>query len=64
MNTTNPTHLWTVTDTSENTRLSRSFLYERIRTGELPSYKVGGRRLLHPDSVMSWLEAQPGETST
>jgi excisionase family DNA binding protein len=35
--------------------VSRTFLYERISSGELPSIKAGKRRLVRPDALRRWL---------
>ncbi len=37
--------------------VSRTFLYERIASGELPSIKLGKRRLVRRDALRSWLKA-------
>ena len=37
--------------------LSRSYLYEHIKTGELPTVRVGKRRLVLADDLRRWLES-------
>jgi len=36
--------------------LGRSFLYEEIRAGALPSFKAGGRRLILRADLVAFLE--------
>ena len=35
--------------------VSSTFLYERISSGELPSIKLGKRRLVRPEALRRWL---------
>jgi excisionase family DNA binding protein len=37
--------------------ISRTFLYERITTGELPTVKVGKRRLVRVEALRRWLQS-------
>jgi excisionase family DNA binding protein len=46
-----------VTDTCKATSLSRSRVYELIESKELPSLKVGGRRLILLRDLEAFLEA-------
>lgn len=36
--------------------VGRSRLYIEIRSKNLPTYKVGGRRLVRPGDLSAWLE--------
>lgn len=36
--------------------VSRTFLYERIASGELPSVKIGKRRLVRVEALRTWLK--------
>ena len=36
--------------------VSRTFLYERISRGELPTIKLGKRRLVRVEALRSWLK--------
>lgn len=45
----------TVSGAVTYSQLSRSRLYELIRTGELPSFTVGGRRMIRPAAVDAFL---------
>lgn len=36
--------------------LGRSFLYEEIKTGALPSFKAGGRRLIMRADLVAYLQ--------
>ena len=40
------------------TGLGRTFLYERIASGELKSIKIGGRRLIMVDDLLLFLRGQ------
>ena len=44
------------------TGLGRTFLYERISSGELKSIKVGGRRLIMADDLLNFLSGQGNVT--
>jgi excisionase family DNA binding protein len=37
--------------------LGRTFLYERIASGELKSVKIGGRRLILKDDLLQFITA-------
>ena len=39
-------------------KLSRSYLYELIRSGELPTVKIGKRRLARTGAIDAWLAAK------
>jgi excisionase family DNA binding protein len=41
----------TITDAVAYSRLSRSRLYSLIQTGELPSFTVGGRRMIYRAAI-------------
>jgi excisionase family DNA binding protein len=56
--------LLTVDEVHAWLRLGRTRLNELLRTGELPSYKLGRRRVVRRGDVMEWLDHnryQPGE---
>ena len=55
-NTTNRV-LLTVADAVEATSLSRSTIYEMIKSGELPTVKVGKRRLVPTASLQAWADS-------
>jgi excisionase family DNA binding protein len=38
--------------------LGRTFLYERIASGELKSVKIGGRRLILKDDLLLFITAE------
>jgi excisionase family DNA binding protein len=44
--------------------LGRTFLYERIASGELRSVKVGGRRLILHDDFIAFLKSSAGDHLT
>ena len=37
-----------------------SFIYGKIRTNEIPHYKVGKYRKFDPDEVLEWIKQQSG----
>jgi excisionase family DNA binding protein len=37
--------------------VSRTFLYERISSGELPTIKLGKRRLVRVEALSQWLKS-------
>jgi len=36
--------------------ISRTKLYEVITSGELPSFKIGRRRMVRPSAIKDWLD--------
>jgi len=48
--------LLTVDELLRFLRLGRTRTHELLRSGELPSYKVGRRRLIRREDVEIWLE--------
>jgi excisionase family DNA binding protein len=45
-----------VPDAIEASGLSRSVLYEKLRTGEIPHVKIGARTLIPTDGLRTWAE--------
>lgn len=45
---------FSIADAVRYSGLSRSRLYELIRTGELASFTVGGRRMIYRDAVIAF----------
>jgi excisionase family DNA binding protein len=41
--------------------VSKSFLYPRVMSGEVPSYKCGSRRLVPVEGLRRWIERQAVE---
>jgi excisionase family DNA binding protein len=39
--------------------MGRSKMFEYIRSGELPSVKIGRRRLVLRKDLIAWIESQP-----
>lgn len=57
------TELLTVAEVCARTRLSRRYVYEAIRTGELKAASFGSRRLVRPEALEEWVaraESQSG----
>ncbi len=52
----------TVSDAVAYSRLSRSRLYALIQTGELPSFTVGGRRMIYRAAIDTFFAKLTGET--
>lgn len=48
--------LLSVSGAAEATSLSRSFLYERIRSGDLKSIKIGAARRVHVDDLRQFVD--------
>ena len=44
-----------VADAARRAGVSRTFLYERIAAGDLPTVKVGKRRLVRVEALRAWL---------
>ena len=44
-----------VADAARRAGVSRTFLYERIAAGELPTVKAGKRRLVRVEALRAWL---------
>jgi excisionase family DNA binding protein len=53
----------TVEDCVRATTLSRATIYKFIKTGELPSLKVGKRRLVRRQALSAWLARRERQTS-
>jgi excisionase family DNA binding protein len=39
-------------------KLSRSLIYKLIGSGEIPTIKIGKRRLVRPEAVSAWLASK------
>ncbi len=46
-----------VEDAARRAGVSRTFLYQRISSGELPTVKVGKRRLVRVEALRRWLKS-------
>jgi excisionase family DNA binding protein len=53
-----------VSDAVEASGLSRSVLYDKLRTGEIPHVKVGARTLIPADGLRAWAERLTQENSS
>lgn len=55
--TTQPPRLaLSIVEAAQSIGLGRSTIYEAISSKNLPTYKVGGRRLVRPGDLSAWLE--------
>lgn len=50
--------LWQVKDVAAYFGLSRSWVYQRAESGELPSLKVGGALRFEPEVVRAWARGE------
>lgn len=55
---------YTVKDAARVLGISRGMLYELTATGELPSAKLGSRRLIRGEAIVSLLERHEVTTTT
>ena len=46
--------LWDALDVARFLKVSRSWVYERTMSGELPSVRIGGLRRYHPAAVKAF----------
>lgn len=53
----------TVSDAVAYSRLSRSRLYSLIKSGELPSFTVGGRRMIYRAAIDAFFAKLTGEAA-
>lgn len=47
---------FTVDEAAKYLCVSRTLLYDRIRAGDLPSLKIGGRRLIPLAALEAWVQ--------
>ena len=50
--------LWTAVDLAKFLKVSRSWVYARAESGELPYRRVGGLLRFDPGAIRKWLDAQ------
>jgi excisionase family DNA binding protein len=55
--------LLTVDETIRTLRLGRTRVNEILRSGDLPSYKLGRRRLVRSRDIEEWLQRHKDESS-
>lgn len=49
---------YTSKELSELLGVSGLWISRRVKTGDIPSYKVGGKRLFKIDEIEQWLKSQ------
>ena len=49
---------YTIKDLSEILGVSYFWLKKRVKTGEIPSYKIGGKRLFKKAEIEQWIESR------
>lgn len=59
IDTTNLPIVMTVQDVIAVLKSSRSVIYPKISSGEIPSFTVGRARRIKRDDFLAWLAAQP-----
>lgn len=50
-----------IKDACKLVSIGRTTIYSSISTGELPSYKIGNRRLIKVADLLCWIEENPAE---
>lgn len=56
-----PKLFYTVEEALEATGIKRSLLYELLRRGEIPTRKVGGRRLFPVAALERWADSRAAD---
>jgi excisionase family DNA binding protein len=56
--------LWTVADVARYLKASRSWVYHRAESGELPCLRVGGLLRFDPEAIRAYARGQPVGQST
>jgi len=51
---------YTVSEAAEALGVSRKLVYDLIHSGDFPSLKVGGRRLISAELLSEWVRRQAG----
>jgi excisionase family DNA binding protein len=54
---------YTVHGVCEMSGFGRTFIFEKIKTGELPARKAGRRTIILHDDLVAWLNALPLRSS-
>jgi excisionase family DNA binding protein len=50
--------LWDANDVARYLKVSRSWVYHRAESGELPSFRVGGLRRFDPEAIRSFARGE------
>ena len=56
--------LWDVADVSRFLKASRSWVYHRAESGELPCLRIGGLLRFEPDAIRSYARGDRGQSTT
>ena len=54
--TTLPKLAHSIADAAKITSMSRTYIYERIKAGELKIFKIGARTLIHAEDLNAWID--------
>lgn len=57
------TKLWTAHDVADYLRVSRSWVYHRAESGELPHFRVGGALRFCPADINAYVRGTKPETA-
>ena len=52
--------IWSVDDIADQGGPKRTRIFQAMKTGELPSHKVGGRRYATRKNALAWLRGEIG----
>jgi excisionase family DNA binding protein len=55
---------YTSKEIAEILGVSEIWVWRRVRSKELPSYKIGGRRLFKIEEIERWIESQKEEAAS
>ena len=50
--------VWSVDDVADQGGPKRTRIFQAMKTGELPSHKVGGRRYVRRVDALAWLDGR------
>lgn len=49
---------YTIKELAEMLNVSELWISRRVKTGEIPSYKLGGKRMFRMEEIEQWLESR------
>lgn len=56
--TNSPEALWDATDVARYLRVSKSWVYHRAESGDLPSLRIGGLRRFEPEAIRAYARGE------
>jgi len=51
-------NFYTIKEVAELLRASEIWVRRRVKEGEIPSYKIGGKRLFKKEELDKWIESK------